>query len=158
MRSYPAPSYAQDSESKEWRHIVKPLAPASGPQSIICPSCEAGELSPSGQGAIQCSVCSYAPSRSVLEALQQIIALPDVLGRHACEECGHPEMRLLPDGVCHCPGCGSEVLPKSSNSRTQAIGTSRGYRQGGDRKPDAVPAPKKSSHRRVIQAPEGAQP
>jgi uncharacterized Zn finger protein (UPF0148 family) len=46
----------------------------------------------------------------MLEALRQITALPDVLGSHACE-CGHPEMRCLPDGVFHCPSCGSEVLP-----------------------------------------------
>src|SRR3712207_7132400 len=32
------------------------------------------------------------------------------VGAHACE-CGHPEMRCLPDGVYHCPSCGSEVLP-----------------------------------------------
>jgi rRNA maturation endonuclease Nob1 len=30
---------------------------------------------------------------------------------HACKECHHSEMRLLPDGVFHCPACGSEVLP-----------------------------------------------
>jgi hypothetical protein len=46
----------------------------------------------------------------MLETLWRITALPDALGRHACE-CGHPEMRLLPDGVFHCPACGSEVLP-----------------------------------------------
>jgi len=149
MRSHQTLSYAQDSgsqdsDSQERRHIVKPSTLASGPHSIICPICEAGELSPSGQGGIQCSLCAYQPSRSVLEALQQIITLPDALGRHACEECGHPEMRLLPDGVCHCPGCGSEVLPTRSNCPTQAVGTSRGHRQGsGGRKPDAVPAPKK---------------
>jgi len=43
-------------------------------------------------------VCAYAPNRGVLEALRQIISLPDALGSHACEECGHPEMRRLPDG------------------------------------------------------------
>ena len=32
------------------------------------------------------------------------------VGAHACE-CGHPKMRCLPDGVYHCPACGSEVLP-----------------------------------------------
>ena len=60
-------------------------------------------------------MCSYAPSRGFLEALRQIVSLPDALGSHACEECGHPEMRCLPDGVSHCPGCGSEVLPTISN-------------------------------------------
>ena len=46
----------------------------------------------------------------MLEALRRIAGLQEVLGRHACE-CGHPEMRRLPDGVFHCPSCGSEVLP-----------------------------------------------
>jgi hypothetical protein len=46
----------------------------------------------------------------MLETLRSICALPDALGRHACEECRHPEMRLLPDGTYHCPACGSEVL------------------------------------------------
>jgi hypothetical protein len=46
----------------------------------------------------------------MLETLRRISALPNALGSHACE-CGHPEMRLLPDGVFHCPACGSEVLP-----------------------------------------------
>jgi uncharacterized Zn finger protein (UPF0148 family) len=45
-----------------------------------------------------------------MATLQQIVALPDALGEHACE-CGHPEMRRLPDGTFHCPACGSEVLP-----------------------------------------------
>jgi hypothetical protein len=47
----------------------------------------------------------------MLEALRQIVALPDALGAHACEECAHPEMRLLTDGTFHCPACRSEVFP-----------------------------------------------
>jgi hypothetical protein len=138
---------------------VKPSTLASGPQSIICPSCEAGALSSGGHNGVRCPVCGYAPGRSVLEALWQIISLPDALGSHACEECGHPEMRRLPDGVSHCPGCGSEVLPTRSNCRTQAVGTSRGHRQGsGVGIPETVLAPKKSSHRRVRQALEGGKP
>jgi hypothetical protein len=46
----------------------------------------------------------------MLKALRQITDLPDALGRHACE-CGHPEMRRLPDGTHHCPACRSEVAP-----------------------------------------------
>ncbi len=136
---------------------MKPSALASGSQSIICPICEAGELRSGGHNEIQCSLCGYAPSRGGLHVLRQIITLPDALGSHACEECGHPEMRRLPDGVSHCPGCGSEVLPTTrSNCRTQAVGTSRSHRQGGSGgDPDAAPAPKKSSQRRVLQAPEG---
>ncbi|MBA2715209.1 MAG: hypothetical protein H0U55_16875, partial [Rubrobacteraceae bacterium] len=30
-------------------------------------------------------------------------------------ECGHPEMRRLPDGTYHCPACGSEVLPPGAS-------------------------------------------
>jgi ribosomal protein L37AE/L43A len=138
---------------------VKISTPASGSHSIICPSCEAGELTPCGQGGIQCSLCGYAPSRGILGTLQQIITLPDALGSHACEECGHPEMRRLPDDVSHCPGCGSEVLPTRSHCPTKAVGTSRGHRQGaGGGNPRAGPTPKKSSHRRVMQAPEGGEP
>jgi uncharacterized Zn finger protein (UPF0148 family) len=48
----------------------------------------------------------------MLEDLRSIGALPEALGSHACE-CGHPEMRLLPDGTFHCPACRSEVLPPS---------------------------------------------
>jgi hypothetical protein len=47
----------------------------------------------------------------MLETLKRIAALPDAQGGHACEECGHPEMRRLTDGVFHCPACRSEVLP-----------------------------------------------
>jgi hypothetical protein len=49
-------------------------------------------------------------SGTLLETLHRIIELPDAAGGHACE-CGHPEMRHLPDGVYWCPACGSEVLP-----------------------------------------------
>jgi hypothetical protein len=45
----------------------------------------------------------------MLETLQRISTMPDALGSHACE-CGHPEMRHLPNGTYHCPACGSEVL------------------------------------------------
>ena len=137
---------------------MKQSALASESHSIICPLCEAGELRSGGHNGVQCSLCGYGPSRGILGALQQIITLPDALGSHACEECGHPEMRLLPDGVSHCPGCGSEVLPTISSSRTQVVGTIRGHRQGGGGHLDAPPAPKKSNHRRVRQAPEGGKP
>jgi len=46
----------------------------------------------------------------MLGTLRSISILPDTLGSHACE-CGHPEMRLLPDRTYHCPACGSEVPP-----------------------------------------------
>ena len=60
----------------------------------------------------------------MLETLRRITDLPEALGSHACE-CGHPEMRRLPDGTFHCPACGSEVLPvglSPSLSETQQSG------------------------------------
>jgi ribosomal protein L37AE/L43A len=76
----------------------------------VCPLCEAGELQPIGNDSMRCRSCGEHLSGAILETLRQITALPDALGAHACEECGHPEMRLLPDEVFHCPSCGSEVL------------------------------------------------
>jgi ribosomal protein L37AE/L43A len=84
---------------------------ASSSRSLVCPLCEAGELRSSGQDPAQCDSCAGSVSRAMLDALRRIVALPDALGTHACEECSHPEMRLLPDGVFHCSACGSEVLP-----------------------------------------------
>jgi hypothetical protein len=51
----------------------------------------------------------------MLLTLEQIIALPDALGKHACE-CGHPEMRRLPDMAFNCSSCGSEVPPIGTTS------------------------------------------
>jgi ribosomal protein L37AE/L43A len=76
----------------------------------VCPLCEVGELQPIGNGSMRCRSCGEHLGGAILETLHQITALPDALGSHACEECAHPEMRLLPDGVFHCPSCGSEVL------------------------------------------------
>lgn len=78
---------------------------------IVCPICEAGELCPQdAPGVVRCAACGVVPGRAVIETLWHIKALPDAIGDHACE-CGHPEMRHLPDGVFHCPACGSEVWP-----------------------------------------------
>ena len=84
---------------------------ASRVSSLVCPHCEGGELLPSGHRSARCASCAGLVSGAVLGALREITALPDALGAHACEECGHPEMRVLPDGTFHCPSCGSEVLP-----------------------------------------------
>jgi len=85
--------------------------------SLVCPFCESGELEPTGRNSARCIACGRVSRRLILEALRQLIALPESLGTHACE-CGHPEMRDLPDGVFHCPACGSEILPS-------ALGTAR---------------------------------
>lgn len=83
---------------------------ASSPRSVVCPACESGELRNRKTTLSRCDDCGSVLDGAWLETLRQIIGLPDSLGAHACE-CGHPEMRRLPDGVFHCPACGSEVLP-----------------------------------------------
>jgi hypothetical protein len=83
---------------------------------LVCPLCEVGELLPSGQGSARCTSCASFVSGTMLEVLQCIVALPYSLGNHAREECGHPEMRHLPGGVFHCPGCASEVLTLNTSS------------------------------------------
>jgi len=77
---------------------------------LTCPFCEAHELRAFGRNSARCDSCGGLLSGALLETLKGITGLPDVVGGHACE-CGHPEMRLLPDGVYRCPACGSEVLP-----------------------------------------------
>ncbi len=88
---------------------MKCSALLSGPHATICPFCGAGEPCPADGIQVLCDLCGRAVEGAVLRTLERIAALPDALGNHACE-CGHPEMRRLPDGVFHCPACGSEVV------------------------------------------------
>jgi ribosomal protein L37AE/L43A len=83
---------------------------APRPKALVCPLCGSGKLRPAGHDSARCASCSGIVEGWTLEFLCQVAALPDVLGEHACE-CGHPEMRRLPDRVFHCTACGSEVLP-----------------------------------------------
>jgi ribosomal protein L37AE/L43A len=89
---------------------VKGSSLTSRPDSLVCPFCEMGQLRSSGEDSMRCESCEGRISGAMLESLRQISALPDALGSHACEECGHPQMRLLPDGTYHCPSCGSKVV------------------------------------------------
>jgi ribosomal protein L37AE/L43A len=84
----------------------------TGAHALRCPFCEVYELEPSGRDSANCPSCGALLSGALLATLRQITELPLVLGRHACE-CGHPEMRLLPDGVYRCPACAAEVTPVS---------------------------------------------
>jgi hypothetical protein len=86
-------------------HRTKEVSPVSGVRIR--------KLWPQGSHLTVCDSCALTTDGAVLRTLEQIAALPEVLGRHACE-CGHPEMRYLPDGVFHCPACGSEVLPSEA--------------------------------------------
>jgi uncharacterized Zn finger protein (UPF0148 family) len=90
------------------------LASRSG--SLVCPLCEVDRLRLSGNNSARCASCGGLVSGAMLETLRRISALPDALGRHACEECGHPEMRCLPDRTFHCPACGSEVVPLEASA------------------------------------------
>jgi ribosomal protein L37AE/L43A len=93
-----------------------PSVKASRAHHILCPFCESGELGFVGEGVARCNSCALPLLGSALETLRDVVGLPDAVGRHACE-CGHPEMRRLPDGVFHCPACGSEVLSVESERR-----------------------------------------
>ena len=90
--------------------MTVPSGTASRAHRILCPFCESGELVSLGLGFARCDLCGLPLLGSALETLVDVIGLPDALGAHPCE-CGHPEMRSLPDGTFHCPACGSEVLP-----------------------------------------------
>jgi ribosomal protein L37AE/L43A len=79
---------------------------------LTCPFCEAHDLRAFGHNSARCDSCGGLLSGALLETLLRISKLPDAVGGHACE-CGHPEMRRLPDGVYWCPACGSEVMPIS---------------------------------------------
>jgi ribosomal protein L37AE/L43A len=104
---------------------------ASRLDQIICPFCESGSLVPRGPGFARCGSCGLPLLGSLLETLREVVGLPDALGSHACEECAHPEMRLLPDGVYHCPACGSEVVPAGAGAGGGAAGARRRRRNHG---------------------------
>src|SRR3712207_430180 len=112
-----------------------PSGAAARPHRITCPFCESGTLAYFGPGFARCNSCGMPLLGSTLETLRDIIGLPDALGAHPCE-CGHPEMRELPDGVFHCPAYGAEVLPIQvavpGSARFAAGGPSRSV-PGGDR-------------------------
>jgi ribosomal protein L37AE/L43A len=91
--------------------VKVPSRTMSRPDHAVCPACGSGQLRFRGPALAGCDSCGHAFNGAILRTLVQIAALPDALGKHACEECGHPEMRRLPDGTFHCPACGSEVLP-----------------------------------------------
>lgn len=89
---------------------MKSSSLASRSDALVCPPCEVSRLRPSGRGTSRCESCGATFEEAFPRLLNQIVGLPDVMRRHACE-CGHPEMRHLPDGTYHCPACGSEIVP-----------------------------------------------
>jgi hypothetical protein len=98
------------------RPSVGSATTASRTDYLVCPACGCGQLQPPSRRflprQIECDFCECAFDKTIVETLKQIVALSVALGKHPCE-CGHPEMRHLPDGVFHCPACRAEVLPIS---------------------------------------------
>ena len=97
------------------RPSVGSATTASRADYLVCPGCGCGQLQPPRgflSRLLECDRCGCAFDNTIVETLKQIVALPEALGKHSCE-CGHPEMRRLPDGVFHCPVCLAEVLPVS---------------------------------------------
>lgn len=92
---------------------MEDITTTTSPKFLNCPLCESGVLRPLGRESARCDSCSSLIGGPTLKTLQDIASLPDVTGAHACE-CGHPEMRRLPDSVYWCPACGSEVVPVSA--------------------------------------------
>jgi ribosomal protein L37AE/L43A len=77
-----------------------------------------------------CDCCARNLDKAILRTIEQIVALPDAIGDHPCE-CGHPEMRRLPDGVFHCPACGLEVLPLAASRESTPEYRSQAHRAAG---------------------------
>lgn len=97
---------------------------------ILCPLCEVDEMLMVGSSVARCDSCEYTMGGELIGTLRGMTQLPEAVGRHACE-CGYPEMRLLPDGVYHCPSCGSEVTPADSPPVEWRVGgRSEAYWQG----------------------------
>ena len=97
------------------RRTSVPSHLTSRPGHLICPMCGSGKLGIRGLASLpSCDSCGYAFDDVFLRTLEQIVTLPDTIGKHACE-CGHPEIRRLPGGTFHCPACQSEVLPTESD-------------------------------------------
>ena len=92
---------------------MEDITTTTNPKFLACPLCELGVLQPLGHESARCDSCSSLIGGPILKTLRDIASLPDVTGGHACE-CGHPEMRRLPDNVYWCPACGSEVVPISA--------------------------------------------
>jgi ribosomal protein L37AE/L43A len=78
---------------------------------LVCPACEIHPMQAVGMMQARCSECGFTLGGEMLKTILGVLALPEVLGAHTCEECGHPQMRRLPDGVFHCPACCAEVTP-----------------------------------------------
>ena len=116
---------------------MKRLSMTSRSGSLVCPFCEVGELERTGRNLARCNSCGMIANRLILETLHQMITLPESMGAHACE-CGHPQMRRLPDWVFHCPACGSEILYQTQQTITKAMRRQKENNEAAERDRQAV--------------------
>ena len=102
----------------------------SRPHRLICPACGYGALHPRGplsRSAYYCESCWCSFGGAIVGTLKQIAALPDAVGKHACEECApYPEMRSLADGTYYCPACRSEVVPTTESNLRVVVSQAEG--------------------------------
>jgi hypothetical protein len=96
--------------------LVGDRASTSNARRIGCPFCESGSLVIFGPGLARCDSCGLPLLGSTLEALRDIVSLPDALGSHPCE-CGHPKMRRLPDGSRGSRPAGPKSCPSPRSRR-----------------------------------------
>jgi hypothetical protein len=97
---------------------------------LVCPACGSGKLGPRRLAPLaSCDSCGCAFDDVVLRTLERIAALPDVLGKHACE-CGHPEMGRLPGGTFHRPAYRSEVMLPTGSNRWALVSPAEEGEQG----------------------------
>jgi hypothetical protein len=120
VRGHPAGGLATDKGNGDEDYVRRMVQGA--PHRL--PVLRIGSAPPVGPGLPRCVSCALPLLGSALETLRDIVGLPDALGVHPCE-CGHPEMRRLPDGVFHCPACRSEVLPVDATSGIENLQTDR---------------------------------
>jgi hypothetical protein len=70
----------------------------SRPHHLVCPACGYGALHPRGplsrSAYYYCESCWCSFGDAIVGTLKQIATLPDAVGKHACEECAHPEDAL----------------------------------------------------------------
>jgi ribosomal protein L37AE/L43A len=90
-------------------------------QSLCCPFCEVYDLERYGHSSLRCASRDNFLTGTLLETLRHIVDLRDAIGSHACE-CGHPEMKRVPDAGYWCHACSSEVLPAQERLETSRTG------------------------------------
>ena len=88
---------------------------------VCCPLCGRGEMLMVNAFLVRCTECEETISYSLFKTLHEIRNLREARGKHPCE-CGHPEMRRLPDGTYRCPSCNPEIsYPRQGNKESSDL-------------------------------------